>query len=474
MTVRSYMNSGSILDNLIRKYAQNGKKPIPFDFKASSNTLLGNGTKSIKDIHYFHYYPGRIFPYIPYYLLSVIGVKDSNECLLDPFAGSGTILLESILNPVNPRNALGVEINPIGRLISKVKTTPLDTEKIEQYMSAVSLSYRNTTNIGNYLPEFKNRELWFSDNAIMKLAKLRCAIDSLDAGSDYRDFFWICFSNVIRKASKADPYIPPPVILKPEKYKENRSKYTRTKRILNNADSPDVWKQFEEVTNSNKNRLSLLNAFEDVKKKARWAEIIWDDARHVRKGKLSECGRLDKESTDDFASGSIDIVFTSPPYITAQKYIRTSKLELFWLGYSEQEIGIFEEALIGTERIRKGPTISSLGIESIDSIADYAVSLSPERAIMVFEYFRGMIESLKEIHRLLGKNSYAILVVGDNRVLERRVPTYRLLGDAAIELGFEELVILKDTIRSRSMMTKRNGTGGIIKNEYVVILKKET
>jgi hypothetical protein len=92
---------------------------------------------------------------------------------------------------------------------------------------------------------------------------------------------------------------------------------------------------------------------------------------------------------------------------------------------------------------------------------------------MIYKYFKDMLEALKEMHRLLRNNGYAILVVGDNKVLDKRVDTYRLLVDAAVSIGFTEICILKDTIRSRSMMTKRNGTGGLIKNEYVAILKKE-
>ena len=66
-----------------------------------------------------------------------------------------------------------------------------------------------------------------------------------------------------------------------------------------------------------------------------------------------------------------------------------------------------------------------------------------------------------------------ILVVGDNKVLGEWIGTYRLLADIVINEGFRELVILKDTIKSRSMLTRRNGSGGLIKEEYVMIFQKE-
>ena len=460
------------LERLNKEYTQKGRTPIIFDFRSASSHLL-NDNKDNRYIQYIHYYPGRIFPCIPLYLLSSNDFAQFDGYLLDPFAGSGTILLESTINPIVKRNSIGVEINPLARLISKVKTTPVDFSKIEQFMQAIQSLYKHTINGKDYIPAFKNRELWFSCNAIKKLAKLKYAIENLDVSSDYKDFFWVCFSTIIRKIAKADPYIPPPVVLKPEKYINNPHKYERLKIFLKDAEDPNVWGLFESAVNSNRNKLEVLNRFEELKHGIIKAEIVWDDARNIKKGCLSECGRIDKKSVEDVCLNSIDLIFTSPPYLTAQKYIRTNKLELFWLGYNEIEVSNLEKTSIGTEKIQKDSEISSLGVKSIDLLVDYALSKPSDRALMIHKYFKDMIEALKEMHCLLRKGGYTVLVVGDNKVLGRKVNTYRLLADAAVGVGFSEITILKDMIRSRSMMTKRNGTGGLIKNEYVVILKKE-
>lgn len=459
------------LERLNKEYIQKDRTPIIFDFKEACSHLL-NDTKDNRYIQYIHYYPGRIFPYIPLYLLSSNDFAHFDGYLLDPFAGSGTILLESIINPIVKRNSMGVEINPLARLISKVKTTPVDFSKIEQFMQTIQFLYKHTRNSKDYIPEFKNRELWFSYNAIKRLAKLKHAIENLEASLDYKDFFWVCFSSIIRKIAKADPYIPPPVVLKPEKYINTPHRYERLKIFLKDAEDPNVWGLFESAVNSTRNKLEVLNRFEELKLRIIKAEVIWDDARNIKKGYLLECGRIDKKSLEDVPLNSIDLIFTSPPYLTAQKYIRTNKLELFWLGYNETEVSILEKISIGTEKIQKDSEISSLGVKSIDLLVDYTLSKSFERALMIYKYFKDMIEALKEMHCLLKKGGYTVLVVGDNKVLGKKVNTYRLLADAAVNMGFSEITILKDTIRSRSMMTKRNGTGGLIKNEYVAILKK--
>lgn len=458
------------LNEFIKTYQNNGKKPIIFDFKKAYNSLLTSNNSNNTNYHYLHFYPGRIYPYIPRYLLALSDIKEMNGTLLDPFAGSGTILLESLINPFVSREALGVEINPLGRLISKVKITPFNTNLISEYMKELLRIYSNcTTDIHTIIPAYKNIDMWFSMDATNKLAKLKFAIQNLEAERDIKDFFWLCFSSIIRKVSKADPYIPPPVVLKVEKYK-NTPKFNKLKEHLERVKSPNLRKIFEEEALSNRKKLDIV--FNVLRDSHVEGKIIWDDARKIKEGILTERGFIDKNNSHRLPPNSIDIIFTSPPYLTAQKYIRTSKLELLWLGYSIEEINELEKTSIGTERIRFS-NIEKLGCKNIDKLIEKTFHKSKSRALTVYFYFKNMVEVVRELKRILKSNGYMILVVGDNKVLGEWISTYRLLSDIVINEGFKELVILKDRIKSRSMLTRRNETGGLIKEEYVMIFQKE-
>ena len=68
--------------------------------------------------HGYHPYSAKYIPQIPNRLISAFSEKD--DLILDNFVGSGTTLVES---KVLGRNAIGVDINPLACLISKVKTT---------------------------------------------------------------------------------------------------------------------------------------------------------------------------------------------------------------------------------------------------------------------------------------------------------------------------------------------------------------
>jgi 16S rRNA G966 N2-methylase RsmD len=463
---------GLKLSQISERYHRQNREPIPFDFKTATKKMLLHEELRNTEPHNIHYYPGRIFPYIPLFMLSVNDFNEFKGPILDPFAGCGTILLESIINPFSKRIAIGVEKNPIGRLISKVKTTPVNEQTIDELLQVICSEFHKAESRVTEIPEFTNRPLWFSNNAFKKLSMLKYAITQVCCIQDYKDFFWLCFSSTIRRVSKANPYIPPPVVLKPEKYIGSKTEFEKLTNILLDSEDPPVLNRFKEIVLKNKRKLDVLKDITELKNGEVFSEIIWDDAKSIMKGKSEECGKLFKQESKPLESNSVDMVFTSPPYLTAQKYIRTDKLELFCLGYSEREVLALEKSSIGTERVSMATKIVPLGIETIDCEVAKINASSHERAVQVFQYFKEMSETLGEIRRVLRKNSYAIVVIGDNRVLHKNMETYSLLSDAARKTGFKEIVILKDTIRSRSMLTKRNGTGGIIKNEYVIVLKK--
>ena len=77
--------------------------------------------------HGFHKYPAKFIPQ-----LAKRCIEENtkiNEIVCDPFMGCGTTLIESL---VSERKTVGVDINPVAYLISKVKTTPINPEKLKQ------------------------------------------------------------------------------------------------------------------------------------------------------------------------------------------------------------------------------------------------------------------------------------------------------------------------------------------------------
>ena len=92
--------------------------------------------------------------------------------------------MESILCS---RNALGVELNPVARLVAKVKITPLDGAELAR---AVQEFWKKANRCGFVMPpEFPNRDHWFSAKVQNELAKIKYTIDNMDVDLDIHDFF---------------------------------------------------------------------------------------------------------------------------------------------------------------------------------------------------------------------------------------------------------------------------------------------
>src|ERR671928_1719504 len=70
--------------------------------------------------HGYHPYSAKYIPQIPNRLIS--NFTEKNDLVLDTFMGSGTTLVES---KILGRNAIGIDVNPLACLISKVKTTAI-------------------------------------------------------------------------------------------------------------------------------------------------------------------------------------------------------------------------------------------------------------------------------------------------------------------------------------------------------------
>lgn len=429
--------------------------------------------------HFLHRYPAKLLSYIPIYVLSSSLVEPS-DIVLDIFAGTGTVLLESIIHPFHPRRAYGVEINPLARLISQVKTRPLDPDKL--HASARDLFKRTRSFSGTpMLPEFPGMDFWFRGKAKEGLALVRECIETANLGADYKDFFWACFSSIIRDMSRADPRLGPPVRLTAKTVRRfGEDQCDLMQKALRRKQKAKASTLFRQTVLRNIQRVEELwdarpsNYDENLP----LATIIWDDARSLCQANYLGKGNLDKNTATPLVDNSVGIVITSPPYINAQKYVRTTKLELWWLDMVEpstEDLSEFAKRFVGTERVpyEEYRDLNLVGNHRADEVLKRIYRISPERAGIVSRYFRDMRQVMTEVYRVLKPEGYFILVIGDNTVCGNVVENHNILAEIAQEdIGFSLEMILVDEIRSRGLITKRHETAGVIADEWILMLKK--
>ncbi|TAK51891.1 MAG: hypothetical protein EPO24_15600, partial [Bacteroidetes bacterium] len=153
------------------------------------------------ETHCFHPYPAMMIPQIARSLIHLYGKE--GQTLLDPFCGSGTALVEARIYGLN---SYGIDINPLALLLSRVKTSILDINKLKNtsiklcndYLEAVEQISKHGYSVP--IPDFFNLNYWFNPNVTNELAILRTIILRL-RNIFIREFFLVCFSETVRNSS---------------------------------------------------------------------------------------------------------------------------------------------------------------------------------------------------------------------------------------------------------------------------------
>jgi DNA modification methylase len=441
----------SIYLNLKSTYEGN-KLPIEVDFRK----LVDWVPYADSETHYIHSYPAKLLKHIPIFFLNS-AIAPSKGIIFDPFSGTGTVLLEAIKLGYD---GYGCDANPVARLITKVKTTPISPKLLTTELS--SILQKSLIQKPIELPNVTNIDHWFLTHIKEQLGKLAYVINSISQ-PDLRDFFNVCFSNILKKVSLADPNLSVPVRLKPEKYKNVEHREKATKRLAK-ISTIDTFEVFKKQALENIKRMSRLYKLDNIGS----ASIVSKDARDLI---------LDNPSLKDekLASNSVDMIITSPPYAGAQKYVRSSSFSLGWLGYCENNtLRDHEVKNIGREHYHKSEyqELQLFNVEEIDNRLDEIFSVNPLRAHINGNYLAEMKAAIFEMYRVLKPSKYCVIVMGNNEVCGKPFNTQHYINLIAEQAGFKTELKLVDVIHSRGLMTKRNKTASIINSEWIIILKK--
>ncbi|MGH2369819.1 MAG: DNA methyltransferase, partial [Chloroflexota bacterium] len=364
--------------------------------------------------HGFHKYPAKFFPELPRWAIARYSAPGGT--VLDPMAGSGTVNVECLLMR---RHSIAVDVDPFARLLTRVKTTPLETERLAVAQAAV-LAALDAFEAGGAaaraaargrVPDFAYRESWFRPFILEELGAIRAAIGGVAAAAGgpaapaYVDFFRICLSSIVRAVSNAD----------------NNCTRTVVRTRLNKRIIPGMaLRLFRRVVQVNTGRM------------ADFAAVCPRDVG------------VDVPDTADaralpLAGASVDLAITSPPYINAVDYPRTHQLEMYLLDLAPQGEPLAEAKRqhIGTEVVRAGDYRQRhrYGLAALDEQVAELYEIDPRRAYIVYRYFADMEQNFHEVRRTLKPGARYVVVVGNNLIRGREVPTHQYLMAVAERAG---------------------------------------
>lgn len=289
------------------------------DFFADLRNCVDKNTVT----HGLHPYPAKFIPHIPRELIKAY--SRPGETVWDPMCGSGTSLVEAALSG---RTAIGSDINPIAILASKAKTTPLSSRSRDE-LRGLLLRIRVNSMLWPggrpdrrpVIPEFHNRDHWFTERAAHELGLIREDIEMLETDGA-RQLALCAFSAIVVAAS-------------------NQEGETRWRAIRREHEPGAVLARF-----AAKLRASLVAA-ESYGRRAR-ADV--------------EVARWDARKPG-MVGGEVDLIVTSPPYANTHDYYLYNKLRMFWLG---EDVKAVQEAEIGS-RNRHSDRGAEIG-DYLDSI----------------------------------------------------------------------------------------------------------
>lgn len=243
--------------------------------------------------HGLHPYPAKFIPHIPRALIEAY--TNRGDVVIDPMCGSGTSVVEATLNG---RVGLGGDINPISTLIARAKTlrmSELQFEELEAFARVVDAAADSSPRAVD-LPDFRNRDHWFSETAAAALAECVALVGSI-ADQDVRTVARCALSAIIVPVSRQDSE-------------------TRWVRVEREPSREEVLRRF-----GRKLRVHLECSIEYSRADPEVSQIWLGDARRL-----------------PLADRSAHLIVTSPPYANSHDYYLYHKLRMFWLGYDVRPV----------------------------------------------------------------------------------------------------------------------------------------
>jgi DNA modification methylase len=260
-------------------------------------------------LHGFHSYPARLHPHTAQRL--VTGLTRPGQAVLDPFCGSGTVLLEAWLAG---RSVFGLDANPLAIALSSLKlhrTSPARGSELLAIAKAVAeaADARRLAKAGAARRHPAGESSQFDPHVFLELDGLQSGIQQV-SDRFYQSALMLVLSSILNKVSRrtSDTSLGP---------------------------SRQRWASGFVI------RFFVRKAQELV------ARLLECDRIAPKPPVPPVCIKLGDAQSLPFRKNSVNAVITSPPYPGIYDYVEHHRLRLKWLGLSAHHL---EQHEIGAKR----------------------------------------------------------------------------------------------------------------------------
>jgi hypothetical protein len=373
-------------------------------------------------------YPAKFIPQVIAYVLK--NYAKPGMKVFDPFAGYGTV---GVVSRVYGYDYELWDLNPIINVIHDTAIMKKPNVDLRKLM----LEIKNSKEV--FKPNWSNLWYWFPRDFLPVLYRTWGFAHSLPKETKY--LLLIPLLKVTRYFSSSDEKI----------HKLYISKFSRKK--IDTLLKEDWKSKFYLMLEK---EISIL-----LKKLEEYSNF---NPKSVKFKIRSGIDVLETELDED-----VDILITSPPYLQAQEYIRSTKLELFWLGHKEMEVKELSKREIPYRDVDRIDIYSDKYFEFREKIKEEFLKELYDR------YFHAILNSFAKLGEKV--KEYMFIFVGPAKIRTTPMPLDEIVIEHLTNFGWRHEVTLVDTIVSRVMFGSGiNPASGEedhrMENEYLVILKK--
>lgn len=347
--------------------------------------MLKSHKKTILEIlgrNPIHPFPARMAPGIA---LEALGESKTPLRVLDPMAGSGTVLAVA---RVKGHRAFGVDLDPLAVLLAGVWTRTVDADRVRDKAADVlerAKAKVGSLTVGHAYPAASDEETrkfiryWFDEYARKQLAALSASIRRVH-DEEIRDVLWCGFSRlIITKQSGASLAMD--------------LSHSRPHKVFDRAP------------------IKPFNKFVSA------VESVVANCPQQSEGQVGPITVVKQGDARNlvFPAESMDLVLTSPPYLNAIDYMRCSKFSLVWMGHNVSQLRKIRGESVGAE-VSSEVALEAEWVKEVVKELRLRPELSSRDHSLLVRYVWDMGRALAEVTRVLRSGGRAVYVVGDSTV----------------------------------------------------------
>ncbi len=368
-------------------------------------------------MHNIHAYPAKFPAFIT--TKAIHKAEENNisvKTVADIFCGCGTVAFETVRSG---KHFWGCDINPVATLIAETKSNVYQDEQLQVFFDRIIAAY-NTCNVDKSNRIYSNERIqyWFDEEHIDNLLKLRSSIYLVVDDELYRNFFLCAFSNILKSCSRWLTKSIKPQIDPKKQPKDVLSSYIYQVNMMRKANMENI---NEKYGKADIKRVNILDV------------------------------NIDKPF--------VDLIVTSPPYVTSYEYADLHQLSTLWLEYTD-DFRLLREGTIGslyhTEEFDKNlKRLNNVGQDIVFKM--YPIDKRKTRSIA--QYYIDMQSTVHKVVEMLNPGGACLFVIGNTEYKGVKIDNAKHLTECLLAEGMVNIEVDRRKISNKILTPYRDTNG---------------